>query len=267
MIPFHHSHYEISDCISLTIMDCPKIDAVVKSVLDEVFVSICEGESDSPLETVKKHVKTLFSQKDETWKMGAIAEFFVHLFVKLSGFKQECLFLNLEENSIKKGFDGLYSFCNAPWLMESKSGAITTRGISHAEKVKEAMSDLTKKVAGKTTGKPESIPNNPWRNAYSHANQYSVNTSESLRKWIKDLANEFTNGTYHTIEEFNTMPCGTVFLSGIWNDQDHEAICASIAAIADKLDGKKIHVICVTHASIKNFVEYISTEAENENAE
>lgn len=36
---------------------------------------------------------------------GAVAEFFVHLYLNILGLKQECLFLNLEENSIKKGFD------------------------------------------------------------------------------------------------------------------------------------------------------------------
>lgn len=257
MIPFSCTDHELTASLKLTIIDIPSIDDSVRTVLDENFVSICDGESDSSLTTIKKHVKNLFEKKNETWRMGAIAEFFVHLYIKLVGFKQECLFLNLEENSIKKGFDGFYSISNEPWLMESKSGSITTQNISHAGKITEAMNDLAEKVSGEAAG---SIPNNPWRNAYSHANQFSVNTAEPLRKWIKNLSDEFTNGTYHTIDEFNTIPCGTIFLTGQWIEQDHEAICDSILAIADRLKGKNVHAICITHASIAAFVEYISSE-------
>lgn len=255
MIPFHCSNYELTDGVKLTIIDIPSIDGPIRTIVDKSFVEICEGESDTSLLTVKKRVNSLFETKPETWRMGATAEFFVHLYMKLTGFKQEFLFLNLEENSIKKGFDGLYSFSNIPWLMESKSGKASAS--SHADKVIEAMNDLTKKVAGIPTRKK---PNNPWQNAFSHANQFTVNTAEPLRKWIKKLSNEFTNGTFHSIDEFNTMPCGTVFLAGKWTDQDHEAICSSIQAIAAKLKGKEIHAVCVTHASVTAFVEYISSE-------
>ena len=74
--------------------------------LDDNFVAICEGASDTDILTVKKRVRELFSTKNNDWKMGATAEFFVHLYIRLNGFRQECLYLNLEENSIKKGFDG-----------------------------------------------------------------------------------------------------------------------------------------------------------------
>ena len=109
MIPFVFEEYAISDNAVLTIIDIENIDDATKAVLDENFVLICEGNSGSELSTVKTRVKNLFSTKSQEWIMGATAEFFVHLYIRLTGFKQECLFLNLEENSIKKGFDGYYS--------------------------------------------------------------------------------------------------------------------------------------------------------------
>ncbi len=192
--------------------------------------------------------------------MGATAEFFVHLYIRLTGFKQECLFLNLEENSIKKGFDGYYSRDGLEWLMESKAGSIESEDITHAKKVVLAMSDLSAKVSGRDIGGKKELPNNPWQEAYSHASQYDVGTAEKIRKNIKELADDFTNGKFRSIEEFNTMPCGAIFLSGVWSQPDHDSIKRDIEHISGKLKGKNVHVICVTHQSIELFEKYIETE-------
>ena len=81
---------------------------------------------------------------------GSIAEFIVHLYLKACGFSQECLFKNLEEGSIKKGFDGYYTYSNEEWIMESKSGSIKTSGITHRAKIKEAYDDLKNKIDGES---------------------------------------------------------------------------------------------------------------------
>ncbi len=128
MIPFNHSDYKISDKIDLTVIDIERLDGEIKTILDENFVAICEGTSGSNLSTVKKAVRDLYVKKGDTWVMGATAEFFVHLYIRLCGFKQECLFFNLEEGSIKKGFDGYYSLHGIEWMMESKSGLLGNRG-------------------------------------------------------------------------------------------------------------------------------------------
>ena len=79
--------------------------------------------------------------KDDTTKIGAVAEFFIHLFLRELGYKQEFLFYNLEERSIKKGFDGYFSQGETQFIVESKSGFESTRNISHKAKIKEAYND------------------------------------------------------------------------------------------------------------------------------
>lgn len=256
MIPFSCSDYSISDKIDLTVIDIEHLTGEVESILDNHFVAICEGDSCSDLQTVKRLVANLYASKNDNWIMGATAELFVHLYVRLCGFKQECLFLNLEEGSIKKGFDGYYSHSGAEWVMESKSGMLNNVNVSHAAKVQLAMNDLEDKV----TGNDKSSRNNPWRNAYSHANLYDVGTAEKIRKNIKSLSDDFTNGRFHSIDEFNTMPCGTVYLSGVWNPPDHKSVLDEIKAVSYKLKGKKIHTICITHKSIDLFKSYIAQE-------
>lgn len=257
MVPFAKTDVIVSQNLEITVIDIDNLNDEVVKVLDDNFVSICEGTSGSELLVVKKYVVDLFSSKDSKWIMGATAEFFVHLYMKLSGFKQECLFLNLEEGSIKKGFDGYYSLNGEEWLMESKSGSINTKGISHKNKVEEAMGDLIDKVDGKDKAGKKKVPNNPWRNAYSHASHYDVGSADAIRKNIKALSNDFIKGIFHSIEEFNTIPCGTIFLSGVWTPQKRDEIVEDIKTISQKLRGKKVHAICVTHKSIDLFQGYI----------
>lgn len=260
MLPFVVEEQSIASNAVLTIIDIEKINDEMKTVLDTNFVLICEGNSGSTLTTVKNHVKRLFYSKDTRWIMGAVAEFFVHLYIRLNGFKQECLFFNLEENSIKKGFDGFYSKDGQEWIMESKAGFCNSQSVTHARKILLAMDDLSTKVSGRNSNGKKELPINPWREAYNHASQYDVGTAESIRKNIKKLSDDFTNGRFRSIEEFNTMPCGTIFLSGIWTQPDHDIIRKQIENISDKLKGKQVHAICVTHCSVNHFIEYVETE-------
>lgn len=254
---FAVAEFDIDTNIKLAIIDVPEIDEELKVFIDNNIVSICEGNTDGDITTVKKDLSNLFKGSEEhpktnDWIMGATAEFFMHLFIRSKGFKQEFLYRNLEEDSIKKGFDGLYSISSDIWLMESKSGSIDTLGISHKNKVKEAIKDLSNKIAGINQ------TNNPWRNAYSHVSQIDVEASTSLRSDIKKLADDFTNGQYKNVAEFNTIPCGTIFLDGTWQQFVPEKIKTDIESIKEKLKGRNIYVLCMTYNTVDMFMEYIA---------
>lgn len=245
--------HEVSEGIVLSVIDLTQFSDI-REIIDEWFVSICEGRSCSDLQTVKKRVHNLFKTKNIQWVQGAVAEFFVHLYLKMFGLKQECLFLNLEENSIKKGFDGFYSDKNKEaWLMESKSGSMTSKGISHASKVLEAMRVLENKVTG------QEAHVNPWRNAYSHASHIDVESSKDIRDTLRELSNAYTNGIYHQIEEFNTIPCGTIYLDGIQLVYSEDKVVKDIQRCKNKLKGSRVHVICVTNRTVRDFISYISS--------
>ena len=244
---------DINPAIHLTIIDISQIDADIKQLIDENIVSICEGNSGGDIDNVKRDLKQLFATKDDKWKMGAIAEFFMHLHIRTLGFKQEFLYRNLEEDSIKKGFDGLFSKDSVIWLMESKSGSINSQNISHTSKIKEAMDDLKNKVAG--TGQT----NNPWKNAYNHASHMDVSAESSLRADLKKLRDDFISGRYHDINEFNTIPCGTIFLDGVWQTFSSSNIIQDITQITSRLYGKEVIAICMTQKTINLFLNYINS--------
>jgi len=248
---FNSECKEISGGNYLHLIDIETIDSKLEKFLDESIVKICEGNVNTDLTIIKKRlIDYLTPKKGSTIEMGAIAEFFTHLYLNEIGFKQEFLFLNLEEGSIKKGFDGYYSLSGEEWIYESKSGSINTAGISHDKKVKESYEDLKKKISGK-------VANNPWQNAYHHANLIDVGSAEDLRKNLKKLSEEFTKKKYHDIKNFNIMPGSTIFLEGNWESVKSGDLENKIGELVSKFDFKRINVICVNKKSLRLFWEYL----------
>ncbi|WP_026329579.1 hypothetical protein [Thiomicrorhabdus arctica] len=239
--------------ISIHIVDIKTVSKPLEDYLDAHFISICEGSSGSVLSDVKQVVSEFLKTKDERTKMGATAEFFLHLYLISSGFKQECLFLNLEEGSIKKGFDGYYSFNNEEFIMESKSGSSTTLTISHSGKIKEAYKDLSDNLSGRSV----KSNNNPWKNAYNHASHADVATDLNIRKNIKALSDNYDKSVFSEIKDFNVIPASTVFLQNIWKDDFSKDIIQKLIELSTKFEFKKLHVICITKTSLDLFQKYL----------
>ena len=245
----------IDSNIIIHIIDIEHISNGLKLFIDEHFVNICEGDSDSNLKRVKRIVLDFLSSKDSNTKMGATAEFFLHLYLKSLGYKQECLYLNLEEGSIKKGFDGYCSLDDIEeYIMESKSGSSSTNGISHPSKIKEAYNDLKNSLAGIKSN------NNPWKNAYNHASHIDVKTAKNIRRNIKKLSDEFDDNIFHNIKDFNIIPASTIFLDNIWNDAYSKNIIDDLKKLSEKFEFSKLNIICVTQKSLQLFEEYLKED-------
>ena len=121
----------LSDRFELHVIEIKELDKTIENLIDNFIVSICEGNSNSQLCNVKDSLKKFLETKSEDTRMGAIAELFIHLYLRANNYKQEFLFRNLEEGSIKKGFDGYFSKDSETFIVESKSGTVTTKGIKH----------------------------------------------------------------------------------------------------------------------------------------
>jgi hypothetical protein len=235
----------------LHFINIPILDEEITAHIDASIVSICEGATDTDIATIKQRlIAFLTPKKGSTIEMGAIAEFFGHLYLTEIGFNQEFLFLNLEEGSIKKGFDGYYSLNDEAWIYESKSGSMATGGATHETKISLAYSDLKEKISGNPA-------NNPWQNAYNHASQIDVGTAASIRQNLKALARAFTQGTRHDIASFNIIPGSTLFLEGAWTNIDVDSIAPKLEKLIITFSFSKIHIICINKASIDLFWDYL----------
>lgn len=251
--PFNVKEKDLGDGNELFIIDIEDINEHLKILIDEKFVKICEGNSGTDLAIVKRHLlQFLTTKKGTQLEIGAISEFFLHLFLNQKGFSPQFLYLNLEEGSIKKGFDGYYFYNGDQWVLESKSGSTSTTGISHRSKVKEAYDDLESKLAGKSA-------NNPWRNAYSHASQMNVGADSNVRTDIKKFSDNYTLGVFHDIEEFNIIPGATLVLDGTWVPVDCDKIESEVRALIVNLRFRQIKILCITKKTLQLFWNYLRT--------
>ena len=170
-------------------------------LMDDVLVEVCEGNIDVDLSRIKRRFDNFFEPKSTSQKIGIISEFFIHLLMKKNDYKQEFLFKNLEEKSMKKGFDGVYSKYEKIWLMESKFGLKTI----HKKKIQEANNDFKNTVS-------KNNKSNPYENAYNHASQIDVGSDETIRIFMNKKREEFEDGLYTKLNKINVILGSTSFV-------------------------------------------------------
>lgn len=246
---------KIREWAMLHIITMHSLTPEIITYLDEKILEIYSKWHDLDIKIAKiKILAYLQEKRDTTLEIWYIAEFFIHLYLNQIWYLQECLFKNLESgNDTKKGFDGYYSKDNEEWLMESKSGSILSKDISHKSKVQDAYTDLTQKVSGVSN-------NNPWENAYMHASLAKSN--ESIVKNIKKLSDNYTLKTYAKIDDFNIIPSSTIFLDWKVSTINTVECCDDVEKdIVSWISTKKyknINVICITHETKDFFLKYLT---------
>ena len=255
---FIQEKYTDDSCkISIYVIDIKEINAELKNTIDNHILRIWEGRTpyDTTINDVKLKIKNFLKNKVQqdginTTYMGAIAEFFIHLFLNSLGLEQECTFKNLEERSIKKGFDGYYSDDSKTWIMESKSGLVTSTGATHENKLNEAYTQLKYKI---TTCNEND--NNPWENAFNHAK--NVDSNENILKQLKKLSNQFENRQIdNDINDFNLIPCSTIFYLEDW-EENKEQIIVDAQRFASGKAYSNIIIICINKKSANLLINYL----------
>lgn len=238
-------NYSKDNC-KIVYIDIAFIDSTFESFIDKYIVKICFMDSGFDIKKAKKYIKNFIDTKDSNRKKGVIAEFFLHLYLNSIDMEQECLFKNLEENSPKKGFDGVYKDSNQDvWFIESKSGSADS--CSHNEKVQEAYRDLKDKFSSTTK-------NDPWLNAYYHLK--TINPSDTLLNKFQTLSGDYDSGKAIDITEYNIGPCGTVY-DDAGTTYDAVSLSENVIKYFEGKDFNKLFSICVTHRAINEFENYL----------
>ncbi|MFZ8169854.1 hypothetical protein ACO1HB_13550 [Alteromonas macleodii] len=247
---------KVSEEIDLFTLDLRKIGQSDGKLIDKHIVEICEGQSGSDVELVKKNLLKFIETKSKETKYGAVAEFFVHLCVREMGLRQEFLFRNLEEGSIKKGFDGYFSQGKNTFMVESKSGACSTKNISHTTKIKEAYNDLK----GIVSGNSSKSKNNPWRNAYNHARHADVGSSKSIYQKLKILSDKYDEEDFGNILDFRIIVASTIFRENNNSPDFHSQILSSPKNLLEKFKSEQTKIICLTKQTYEAFILYLKDE-------
>lgn len=227
----------------LTIKDLSEVKDVIEKEIIDIWDTL-----EYSLDEVKKSIYSLISTKSEKQKHGICAEFFMHLLLRELGYKQKCAFTNLEENSMKKGFDGFYENSNDFWIAESKCALELCK---HKSKIKEALDDIDKKTSD-TTG------NNPWANAYHHLLVRQTDKGESIAKRVSILSKEYVNKVSHKSSDFNLIPVSTLFVN---NNQKEAEILEELKTLVDSRQIKAMNILCINNDIYNEFIYYLKGDS------
>lgn len=220
----------------------------VSKIVEREIADIWDSSISYSLDEVKKDIYKVISTKSDKQKHGICAEFFMHLFLRDLGYRQKCVFSNLEENSMKKGFDGFYEYSSDFWIAESKC-AITEN--KHKDKIKEALDDIDSKV-NTTSG------NDPWKNAIHHLMiRDSGKPTDSLLKKVSGLSKDYINNVSHSSSEFNLIPVSTMFIN---NNQSDLEIKSEIEKVLSSRKIKNMIVLCINNDVYDEFISYLKGE-------
>ena len=254
---------DLLDNVKLHFLHIDYIDDEIKNLIQNTIVRICEWhDSIIDINIVKQWLIERLQNKKKwgTLESWLISEFFIHLYLNYIWLKQESLYENLEDpKAIKKWFDWLYSDDNDEIrLLESKSWKITTKNITHKNKIDEAYKDLWKKVSWKSIDSSGTSINSR-KNALYHAKV--ANSNQSLYKQIQEYDSQFRKWMYHIINEFNIIPASTIFFDWksvkIKNIENFDIVKQEIIKRLNNKHIKKWHILCFSQRTKDLFINYL----------
>lgn len=251
MYKFHSK--ELNKNVTVHFLDIDTINQDFENLITSSIQHICGGKyTEFPLDYFKSKLKDFFEKKhaDGRTARGAISEFILHVHLKTQSFEQECMFMNLEEGSIKKGFDGYYTIGEEQWIMESKSS--NDFKIKHEGKIREAYNGLKAMLEKKTT-------NNPWHNAYNHMRTRDVNTRQSIVKEVRKFSEDFQKNKFQEIKNFNIIPCSTLYLGDTWTPINKDHLELKLLDLLKEFEYKKLYIICVNNKDYQQIINLITT--------
>lgn len=194
--------------IEILVANIDNLSQDEKDFIKSNLVEIAKGSGSTySVNTIANKLYSNLFNKDGSLKSDDIisgfgAEFFLICILKDNNFEQCFCFRNLEENSAKKGFDGVYQKDGEVWISESKSSyARATHNNSHKTTIKRAYDGINNQLLGRTS-------NDPWENAANHA--LSSKSSTTLVAELEKLSEDYIDGNYKQVSDCNLIIGSTV---------------------------------------------------------
>lgn len=199
-----------------------------------------------------RKILSFYESKNSEIISGSIAELLLALIIRTQGFTQEYCFYNLEEDSIKKGYDGLYVKNLDYWLAESKSSySEKSHRYKHNATMNKAYMDIKNKLSGETK-------RDPWLNALNHTK--SAKSDESLQEKLSKLTMSYTEGKFEDIKDHNI-----IISSAIITDKLLEVECShtDIFNIIRNHEAKNKVGIAINLKSIDLILKFLEEDMKN----
>jgi hypothetical protein len=255
---FNETIIQLSKEITLNFLNIENYSDEFLQLIENEIGFIRNGDlTDEDIDDVKRRIKIWIDRKDKNEddraKNGFIAEFICHIYLRYTKFEQYSLFKNLEERGPKKGFDGLYLLEDEIWLVESKSTTILKN--THKSEISKAYKDIKTKLE---SSEEDVDINDPWENAKHHIQIAKPN--KTLIDKVKILSSDFINNRKHKINEYNIVPCSTIYLKNAYKEIEVEKLKEKFQKLIKTNEAKKLNVICVNKKSIDGFIKFINSK-------
>lgn len=191
----------------------------LKNNIREQFANICHGsiyagskrKMYSYKSTVNDFIKR-YEEKKDTTKKGMIGELLVHLLVKyyFDEFEIVSPFFNMEERSIKKGYDVVLTEKSKPviWLIEVKSGELH-KGKNSNETMKDLLNTAKRDLDKRLNEENASL----WMEAINGAvisYESSKTMKDAVVNILQDLGDAASDGLNTSVDK-NVITTGVLF--------------------------------------------------------
>jgi hypothetical protein len=240
----------------------------LKLALRENLTRICHGADQASRDReMYKYAATIqifwnrYSSKPDQTKTGMLGELLSHVIIlKLfPQFEVISPFFNLEEKSIKKGFDLLLydSSEKYVWITEVKSGEMRedkTNCTATLDLLSKARDDLKKRLAEQEL--------NHWQNAI-HAARIAIQSKSDFRDLVIDILE--TEGDLVVKKSANSHDNNVFLISALFSDVTQRVAETTISKFTSDLAGKSlfksIFVLSLHKGTLKKLEEFLKAEA------
>ncbi|WP_429036967.1 Hachiman antiphage defense system protein HamA [Aeromonas media] len=243
------------------------ISDALKDIIRKNLTSICHGSSSSgsALYSYKSTLKSFlerYDKKPDNTKKGMIGEFISHLMMieSFENLKISSAFFNLEEKSIKKGFDLIVydSEDNSVWITEVKSGNLH-KGKSHDETTKEllntAKSDLVSRLNEQET--------QYWINAINHVRS-SVKEADDYKDTLIAIL-DYNYGSKAATGKASSKDKNVILVSNLFEALETKVTINPVESAHKEITASslfhKVIALSVQKGTYENIVNFLRMEA------
>lgn len=238
----------------------------IKDAIRDQFSEICHGEDNahtgrrmySYKSTVKEFIKR-YEHKPENIQIGMIGELMVHLVLSnyFDEFKSVTPFFNMEERSIKKGYDVVLTEVDSPnllWITEVKSGKLHINKTSN-----QTMNDLIGTANIDLVGRLNEDNISLWMEAINGA-KVSFDSKNTMKDAVIEVLSSWGDDAS---EGIYTSRDKNVILTGVLFADNADAITTdNIKRKQERVEQekffKKVYVLALqkeTYAKVYNFLK------------
>jgi len=251
-----------------SILLIPELSEDIFQLIRNNLSSICHGKAKSKTSrfayTYKNTLKEFlqrYEKKTENTKKGMVGELLSHILIQeyFPNFDTVSPFFNLEEKSIKKGFDlVLYSIENKElWITEVKSGELHINKDSNSTTkalLNTAKNDLNKRL--------NESNNTFWENAINGAS-IALDGYSDVKDAVMEILGEISDSTI--LNEQKSTDKNVILISTLFNNLDDEVLERTPADCYNKYSEEKlfnnIYIISIQKNTYKKVVDFLISES------